>query len=120
MIFSGRHPTRPIMQMLELRQDGVDCAVPTGAHAAERVREAAGATITPTSVIGGPVTTHPYFVGAQFHPELTGRPLRPQPMFMGLIAAAIRRKYAASHPDLLRRDPELARWVRGAIQTIGV
>jgi CTP synthase len=120
MMFSGRHPSRPIMQMLELRQDGVDCAVPTGAHAAERVREAAGATITPTSVIGGPVTTHPYFVGAQFHPELTGRPLRPQPMFMGLIAAAIRRKYAASHPDLLRRDPELARWVRGAIQTIGV
>ncbi len=32
---------------------------------------------------------HPYFVAGQFHPELTSRPLRPQPMFMGLIAAGI-------------------------------
>jgi CTP synthase len=32
---------------------------------------------------------HPYFVAGQFHPELTSRPLRPQPMFMGLVAAAI-------------------------------
>jgi CTP synthase len=64
LIFSGRHPQQPIMQFLEL---------PTTAR-------------TPGGV------AHPYFVGAQFHPELTGRPLRPQPMFMGLIAAAIRRK----------------------------
>jgi len=35
---------------------------------------------------------HPYFVAAQYHPELTGRPLRPQPLFMGLIAAALRRQ----------------------------
>jgi CTP synthase len=32
---------------------------------------------------------HPYFVGTQAHPELTSRPLRPQPMFMGLVEAAI-------------------------------
>jgi CTP synthase len=32
---------------------------------------------------------HPYFIGTQAHPELTSRPLRPQPMFMGLIRAAI-------------------------------
>ena len=38
---------------------------------------------------------HPYFVGAQFHPELTSRPLTPNPLFMGLVAAAIR----ASEPD---------------------
>ena len=36
---------------------------------------------------------HPYFIAAQFHPELTSRPLRPAPMFMGLIAAAIRHAY---------------------------
>jgi len=54
--FSGRHPSQPIMQVLELDREA-----------------------------------HPYFVGAQFHPELTGRPLRPQPLFMGLIAAAISR-----------------------------
>src|SRR5437868_3512239 len=33
--------------------------------------------------------THPYFIGTQAHPELTSRPLRPQPMFMGLIRAAM-------------------------------
>jgi CTP synthase len=54
MIFSGRHPQQPIMQILEL-----------------------------------PTRMHPYFIGAQFHPELTSRPLEPQPMFMGLVAAAI-------------------------------
>ena len=33
---------------------------------------------------------HPYFIAAQFHPELTSRPLRPQPMFVGLVAAALK------------------------------
>ncbi|MCH2135861.1 MAG: CTP synthase [Phycisphaerales bacterium] len=42
-----------------------------------------------------PTSVHPYFVGGQFHPELTSRPLHPQPMFMGLMAAAIRR----AHPE---------------------
>ena len=37
-----------------------------------------------------PADQHPFFIAGQFHPELTSRPLRPQPMFMGLIAAAIR------------------------------
>ena len=60
LIFSGRHPEQPIMQILELPQE-----------------------------------EHPYFIGAQFHPELTGRPLFPQPMFMGLVAAAI----ANANPD---------------------
>jgi len=57
MIFSGRHPAHPIMQILEL-----------------------------------PGQTHPFFIGGQFHPELTSRPLRPNPMFTGLVAAAIQRK----------------------------
>ncbi len=54
-----------------------------------------------------PVETHPYFIGAQYHPELTGRPLAPQPLFMGLVAAAI-----------ARQEPDFAltsvgrRWVR--------
>lgn len=61
LIFSGRHPQQPIMQILEL-----------------------------------PMHLHPYFIGAQFHPELTSRPLRPQPMFMGLVAAAIRH----ANPDV--------------------
>jgi CTP synthase len=36
-----------------------------------------------------PQSVHPYFVGTQFHPELTSRPLAPQPLFMGLFAAAM-------------------------------
>ena len=56
LIFSGRHPDHPIMQVLEL-----------------------------------PLDVHPFFMGAQFHPELTSRPLRPQPMFVGLVAAALGR-----------------------------
>ena len=74
LVFSGRHPKHPIMQVLEL-----------------------------------PLSAHPYFIGAQVHPELTSRPLDPQPMFMGLVAAAI-----------ARREPEFAqsemgrRWVRAA------
>ena len=54
LVFSGRHPEHPIMQVLELPRD-----------------------------------KHPYFVAAQFHPELTSRPLRPSPMFTHLIEAAL-------------------------------
>jgi len=77
LIFSGRHPDHQIMQILELPGPGQG-----GAHGVE----------------------HPYYLATQFHPELTGRPMRPQPVFMGLIAAAIMRKY----PDAEIPD----RWVR--------
>ena len=56
LVFSGRHPTQPIMQVLEL-----------------------------------PRSVHPYFIGTQAHPCLTSRPLRPDPMFRGLVAAALAR-----------------------------
>ena len=55
LIFSGRHPSQPIMQILELPRD-----------------------------------VHPYFVGTQAHPCLTSRPLRPNPMFSGLVEAALK------------------------------
>jgi CTP synthase len=54
MVFSGRHPSQPLMQILEL-----------------------------------PTDMHPFFIGTQAHPELTSRPLRPQPLFMGLVKAAV-------------------------------
>lgn len=38
-----------------------------------------------------PEHTHPFFMATQAHPELTSRPLRPQPMFVGLVRAALRR-----------------------------
>ncbi|MEM8783389.1 MAG: CTP synthase [Planctomycetota bacterium] len=77
LVFSGRHPQQPIMQVLELPTEGPDG-------------------------VG-----HPYFVGGQFHPELTSRPLRPQPMFLGLVAAAIR--HAQPDADPAEISP---RWLR--------
>ncbi len=36
-----------------------------------------------------PADVHPYFVGTQAHPEFQSRPLRPQPLFLGLVRAAL-------------------------------
>jgi CTP synthase len=36
-----------------------------------------------------PPDRHPFFLATQAHPELTSRPLRPQPMFVGLVRAAL-------------------------------
>ncbi len=79
LIFSGRHPEQPIMQVLELPPVGPD----------------------------GRGVGHPFFLGAQFHPELTSRPLHPQPMFMGAVAAAIRH----AHPDV-PAEAISGRWLR--------
>jgi len=40
-----------------------------------------------------PQDVHPYFVGTQAHPELISRPLRPEPLFLNLVTAAVRRAY---------------------------
>lgn len=92
LIFSGRHPEQPIMQVLEL---------PSRAEAQEGVAPAK------------PIT-HPYFIGAQCHPELTSRPLSPQPLFMGLVAAALQHKYGADQGrwSELARSQKLRRWLR--------
>ena len=63
MIFSGKSPDHPIMQVLEL-----------------------------------PHRQHPFFLATQAHPELTSRPLRPQPMFVGLVAAALEFSGACPNP----------------------
>ncbi len=81
MIFSGRHPAHPIMQIVELPRSGP------------------------------PGVAHPYFIGAQFHPELTSRPLVPQPMFMGLIAASLQKR-AEARQEGTASAPEVARWLR--------
>ena len=56
LIFSGKAPHYPIMQVLEL-----------------------------------PGSVHPFFIATQAHPELTSRPLRPDPFFLGLVQAAVER-----------------------------
>jgi CTP synthase len=52
LIFSGKAPGTPIMQVIEL-------------------------------------PGHPYFMGCQFHPELTSSLLEPSPLFKGLVEAAL-------------------------------
>jgi CTP synthase len=56
LVFSGKAPNQPIMQILE-------------------------------------IPSHPYFVGTQAHPCLTSRPLRPQPLFVGLVASAMQQQH---------------------------
>ncbi|MHC4681514.1 MAG: CTP synthase [Planctomycetota bacterium] len=66
LVFSGKAPNQPIMQILEL-------------------------------------PPHPYFLGTQAHPCLTSRPLRPQPMFVGLVAAAMQKRYPKEEsPDCMK------------------
>ena len=39
------------------------------------------------------INEHPYFIAGQFHPELKSRPNRPAPLFVGLVKAAVDKKY---------------------------
>jgi CTP synthase len=41
-----------------------------------------------------PREIHPFYVGTQAHPEFKSRPTKPNPLFFGLIKAAIERKQA--------------------------
>jgi CTP synthase len=34
------------------------------------------------------LSDHPYMVGSQFHPEFLSRPMKPHPLFVGLVRAA--------------------------------
>jgi CTP synthase len=68
MVFSGRSPRYPIMQILELPRD-----------------------------------VHPYFVATQAHPEFTSRPLSPDPMFVGLVRAALDRAYPDGLPATVQQ-----------------
>lgn len=41
-----------------------------------------------------PEDVHPFYVGTQAHPEFRSRPTRPNPLFFGLVKAAIERRAA--------------------------
>jgi CTP synthase len=40
-----------------------------------------------------PADVHPFYVATQAHPELRSRPLRPHPLFAGLVGAALERAH---------------------------
>ena len=61
--------------------------------------EKAGLTFTGKSPSGDlmeiaelPTTTHPFFLGVQFHPELQARPLVPHPLFTAFVRASYENK----------------------------
>ena len=64
-------------------------------------------------VVELPKKIHPYFVATQAHPELTSRPLRPHPLFAGLVQAALRfsgvSSVGVSNPTSRASRPEDAR-----------
>ena len=71
LVFSGKAPNQPIMQILE-------------------------------------IPSHPFFCGTQAHPCLTSRPLKPQPMFVGLVAAAMQKHYPQEKlPDCIKAAQKL-------------
>ena len=54
------------------------------------------------------ITSHPFWVGTQAHPEFKSRPDRPHPLFSGLIEAALNRMNERT-PRLLDLDLDLGR-----------
>lgn len=61
-----------------------------------------------------PAAMHPSFVGTQFHPELTSRPLSPQPLFMGLLSAALAQANPGADPG-----PAARRFLRPHAVAVG-
>ena len=45
------------------------------------------------------ITSHPYFIASQFHPEFKSRPQRPHPLFDGLVKAAIKAAGSSKEQD---------------------
>ena len=39
--------------------------------------------------------SHPWFIAVQFHPEFQSRPLKPHPLFVSFVEAALRQQFAA-------------------------
>jgi CTP synthase len=61
--------------------------------------ESAGLKISAVSAKEGLVEVveipgHPFFIGAQFHPEFQSKPNHPHPIFSGFVAAALKHKAA--------------------------
>lgn len=46
---------------------------------------------------------HPYFVGVQYHPEFTSRPIKPSPPYLGLLLAS-----AGKLPSYLQKGCRLS------------
>ncbi|MEQ2197003.1 hypothetical protein XENOCAPTIV_020729, partial [Xenoophorus captivus] len=52
---------------------------------------------------------HPYFVGVQYHPEFTSRPIKPSPPYLGLLLAAAGKLQSYLQKGC-RLSPRMAEW----------
>ena len=52
------------------------------------------------------IPDHPWFVGVQFHPEFTSRPLRPQPLFRDFVGASVREMERRKRPLVTPKGEE--------------
>lgn len=52
------------------------------------------------------IPEHPFFIATQFHPELTSRPYRPQPLFRAFVHAAKRRAEQLEPASVKETDRE--------------
>ncbi len=43
---------------------------------------------------------HPFFVASQYHPEFSSRPEKPEELFMGLVKAALEKKYGKRYKKI--------------------
>ncbi|VUZ46161.1 unnamed protein product [Hymenolepis diminuta] len=57
------------------------------------------------SVAGLEERRHPYFVGTQFHPEYTSRPMTPSPFFLGLVYSALSQRSSSRSTDSQLKGP---------------
>jgi CTP synthase len=51
------------------------------------------------------LNNHPYMLGSQFHPEFLSRPMRPHPLFVGLVKAAKEQRKIKSGLNHSQKEP---------------
>ncbi len=55
------------------------------------------------------LTTHPWFLAVQFHPEFKSKPLKPHPLFSSFIAVALRLRMSQQKKPLALKQSETAK-----------
>jgi CTP synthase len=57
------------------------------------------------------IVDHPWFLGCQFHPEFKSKPLKPHPLFVSFIEAALKHKKKRTVPlSMLEESPVEVLW----------
>jgi CTP synthase len=77
----------------EVNPNWVETLESLGLHFVGRNTDSSGERM---EVIEMDKESHPYFVGAQYHPEFTSRPENPNPLFLGLLQEIKRQKQGSS------------------------